>query len=611
MPALWNINNLNNPSSKKIANKLSFQVGETFKGRIVSLERDGSYNIKLIDGWQFSAEIEGNTENLPKDMIKFQVEGFKEGKILLKLIPSENESGIKAPVFNNYLMELGVSGEDLDLVLMLLRHNITLSKENINLAKSVIDARNKAENDEGYIDGFIEKYINIKNPALAPESKAYLRELLQSAFKMLPKVSTEDLLTFMENEIMITPENIDSFNRIFKEWGSIYNTIKKASLELSEDIEEDYFTADNHRINLKNKEISEGEKEGKVTLKDRKEESSPQITASKAYNSKQSISIITKIKDILSQEEIDAAEKESNRPVKEETGFIENERSSNNYKEEKIQFKTVNKDSDFYKQINEYKEEIKSFIKALSAGNMELSSTEEIKKELSNFIYNKTGIAYEITAEELESIIELLDRETQNIGNKDLYSRNSNKSSKEEVKLQMEEKSLEIKSIINSLIRITSGKNSELTDKIYAVMKDRINDFKLLNTISNEYYYLDLPITLNKREYPLKLIIKDNRKEGKKIDSKNVKMIISVDTSNLDVVDAYIHAVNSNMDIELKSNEKWVGILEKEKVKLLNSLVTLGYNTDISVTKKEEDATISSSREFFNDSMLTIVDVLV
>uniref|UniRef100_UPI000694ABAC hypothetical protein n=1 Tax=Clostridium polynesiense TaxID=1325933 RepID=UPI000694ABAC len=400
-------------------------------------------------------------------------------------------------------------------------------------------------------------------------------------------------------------------NRIFKEWGSIYNTIKKASLELSEDIEEDYFTADNHRINLKNKEISEGEKEGKVTLKDRKEESSPQITASKAYNSKQSISIITKIKDILSQEEIDAAEKESNRPVKEETGFIENERSSNNYKEEKIQFKTVNKDSDFYKQINEYKEEIKSFIKALSAGNMELSSTEEIKKELSNFIYNKTGIAYEITAEELESIIELLDRETQNIGNKDLYSRNSNKSSKEEVKLQMEEKSLEIKSIINSLIRITSGKNSELTDKIYAVMKDRINDFKLLNTISNEYYYLDLPITLNKREYPLKLIIKDNRKEGKKIDSKNVKMIISVDTSNLDVVDAYIHAVNSNMDIELKSNEKWVGILEKEKVKLLNSLVTLGYNTDISVTKKEEDATISSSREFFNDSMLTIVDVLV
>ena len=59
----------------------------------------------------------------------------------------------------------------------------------------------------------------------------------------------------------------------------------------------------------------------------------------------------------------------------------------------------------------------------------------------------------------------------------------------------------------------------------------------MFNTISNEYYYLDVPINREMTEYPCKLIIKDNRKDGKKIDRTDVKIVVTVKTVNLGVVD--------------------------------------------------------------------------
>ena len=66
MPGIWNIGNGYNLNSKKISRKLSFEAGEQFTGRVVSKGEGKDITIKLADGWQFIAELDGdvNVEDL-------------------------------------------------------------------------------------------------------------------------------------------------------------------------------------------------------------------------------------------------------------------------------------------------------------------------------------------------------------------------------------------------------------------------------------------------------------------------------------------------------------------------------------------------------------------
>ena len=75
------------------------------------------------------------------------------------------------------------------------------------------------------------------------------------------------------------------------------------------------------------------------------------------------------------------------------------------------------------------------------------------------------------------------------------------------------------------------------------MFNQKLNDVKLFNSISQQYYYLDLPINVKDNEYQFKLIIKDDRKKGKKIDSTNVKIATSIKTINMGTVDAYIKII--------------------------------------------------------------------
>ena len=60
MPAIWNVNNGYNANNKKLSSKLTFETGEKFSGRISSTGNNNEAVIKLPDGWQFSAEIDGD-----------------------------------------------------------------------------------------------------------------------------------------------------------------------------------------------------------------------------------------------------------------------------------------------------------------------------------------------------------------------------------------------------------------------------------------------------------------------------------------------------------------------------------------------------------------------
>jgi septum formation topological specificity factor MinE len=138
-----------------------------------------------------------------------------------------------------------------------------------------------------------------------------------------------------------------------------------------------------------------------------------------------------------------------------------------------------------------------------------------------------------------------------------------------------------------------------------------MNDFKMFNSISNQYYYLDVPVSLKDKEYPCKLIIKDDRKKGKKIDSTNVKFVASVRTLNMGVVDAYIKVSNSNINIDIKSEEAWVKVIDIGKRKLEKTLSNMGFIINVKVDKKEKEADLVKCRDFFEDNEFTRINLRV
>ena len=59
MSIISNISILQNPQAKKAFSKISFEAGENFNARIVSTDQQkGEVNLKLLDGWQFSAKLD-------------------------------------------------------------------------------------------------------------------------------------------------------------------------------------------------------------------------------------------------------------------------------------------------------------------------------------------------------------------------------------------------------------------------------------------------------------------------------------------------------------------------------------------------------------------------
>lgn len=617
MPALWNVNNINNLSHKKSTSKLSFEIGEKFSGRITSTEKDGTVTIKLIDGWQFKAEIEGGAHKLPEGLVKFQVQGFAEGKLILKFIGEEGESSKAFDALEGYLKSLGLSKEDSDFAFLLLQHNISLTKENISLMRAILELKSKAQQDEEYINNFIEKYIDAKLKGNPSEKIEEFKVLLKDAFSNLDKLTTEDILTFIENKLPLSKENINSFNNIFKQWGYVYKNLKQLEKALPEDIPLDNEINNNiletpePSVNNEYHTVNEGKHIKAIINKEAAKSNNNMLNT---YEATPKNNVLTMIKNILSEENIKEIESgqeafkeaestgENPKALKENLGESENILNKDTFKNHKvIKENTALKNNDSLSL-----ETLKNLVESIDdKAKLTPSTLEEFKKNITELLDNKLGVTYKFSDKEAKELLQWLNSKNS------MVSKENFKPSNEMVKLQLEEKSSELKNIISSIIKLNPSENTSASDKVFNLIKANVNDFKLLNTMSNEYYYLDLPIKIYEKEYPLKFIIKDNREKGKKIDSKNVKMVINIATSNLGVVDGYIKVLGNNINIELKVQEKSMKVLEKEKGKLLNSLIALGYNTDIIVTKKLEEASISNCREFFNDSMLTMVDVLV
>ena len=554
MPAIWNVNNSYNVNNKKYSSKLTFEVGEKFSGKIISKGEGNEATVKLADGWQFSATIDGSIESEENVPLQLQVEGYEDGKLKLKIVKKEADSNNLA---NDSLSEVidkeGLGKEDVDILKKMMKHNIPLTRENITFVKSLLQFNTKINMDNNEIDNFILKYIDSKGISGESEQGKQIINTLKEFFVNFKNMKPEEILFFLENNIELTSENIESYNKLFSS-----NDMSKSKVSMLA-VLKSMTGGDDNLLREPIKDILIGKKEQFTT--------NEYNTALGKINNLSDEDFINIVKDVLGK-----------------SGEI----------------KEISKDT-----VNII---LRSFFgKDIEVGEVELRKIQDvIEYKFQELELNNEGVNEEklIGNNIANKTITTLEQEVITGGHKKILSAN------ELIKNDINKKIDGIKDIIKELLVASKGEG-EGADKVIQLLKNSISEFKLFNTISNEYYYLDVPINREMTEYPCKLIIKDNRKDGKKIDRTDVKIVVTVKTVNLGVVDGFLSVKDKGLDVELKCDKNYMKVLELSKSKLSNDLQKLGFNINIKVSMREEDITLASCREFFNDKAVSGIDIKV
>lgn len=622
MPAIWNVNNSYNVNNKKYSSKLTFEVGEKFSGKIISKDEGNEATVKLADGWQFSATIDGNIESEENVPLQLQVEGYEDGKLKLKIVKKEVESNNLA---NDSLSEVidkeGLGKDDVDILKKMVKHNIPLTRENITFVKSLLQFNTKINMDNNEIDNFILKYIDSKGISGESEQGKQIINTLKEFFVNFKNLKPEEILFFLENNIELTSENIESFKKLFSSNG---NTLK----EFFDNIKNDFAG-----IEVEMKELEDNTSNSKIEEKHldnslkalgeeiNKDKLGYNSLVSKLYDSndmsKGKVSMLAVLKSMTGGDDNLLREPIKDILIGKKEQFTTNEYNTalgkiNNLSDEEF----INIVKDVLGRNGELKEISKDtfnivlrslFGKDIEVGEAELRKIQDvIEYKFQELELNNEGVNEDklIGNNIVNKTITTLEQEVITGGNKKILSAN------ELIKNDINKKINGIKDIIKELLVASKGEG-EGVEKVIQLLKNNISEFKLFNTISNEYYYLDVPINREMTEYPCKLIIKDNRKDGKKIDRTDVKIVVTVKTVNLGVVDGFLSVKDKGLDVELKCDKNYTKVLELSKSKLSNDLQKLGFNINIKVSMREEDITLASCREFFNDKAMNGIDIKV
>ncbi|MGN2368562.1 flagellar hook-length control protein FliK [Clostridium cagae] len=627
MPGIWNVNNVyNNSNTRKFSSKLTFSVGEKFSGRIVSKGDGKDVTIRLSDGWQFIAELDGNINLDDLKLLNFQVEDFKDGKLKLKLIPNEQKGEeVSNEVFKEVMDKEGLSKEDINILEKMIKHNISLTKDNINKIKGLIQFNENINLSSDNIDDFIQNYLQSKGIDINTPKGELIKQNLVEFFSNFKNMSSDEILLFLENNIEFSTENIKSFNELFNGDLSIEKLLYKLSQEL-----------DNSQSNLKeiqNKEIiTDKEYLNKENINNEfLKNNNKNSLISKIYDSndvsKNKVSVVSLLKsitgdkerilndylnDIINSRAENLTTKEFNRLISLTSKFedsdivnlIKNQLSTKGLSDETI--KSNGLDSKVIDGKNLLENTLGKIL------NKEVNLTNEEFKRFNDLI--KYKLQTNINEQDVKPEAIKIDKSQNSQLKSDinnLYSKDiENFSNKDLIKQEMVNKFNEVKNIVKDIINNIDNKAVGY-EKVMEMIKGNIGEFKIFNSISEQYYYLNFQVPVNAEEYPCKLIIKDNRKGGKKIDKTNVKMVVNVKTIHLGDVDGYLTLKDNRIDINLKCDNKYVDIISKNKNKLKSGLETLGLVTEVSVSLREEPINLVTCGKFFNDLSISNIDIKV
>ena len=183
MPGIYNINNGYANNNKKISSKLTFEVGEKFTGRVVDKGEGKDITIRLSDGWQFIAETDDKVDIEQLKLLKFEVEGFENGKLKLKILKGNSqEVTTEDENFQEIIEKEGLSKEDISILKNMVKHNIPLTRENINQMKGLIQLSQLMNSDTEEINNFIKNYLESNNIDINSREGQNAKELLTKFF---------------------------------------------------------------------------------------------------------------------------------------------------------------------------------------------------------------------------------------------------------------------------------------------------------------------------------------------------------------------------------------------------------------------------------------------
>lgn len=617
MAGIWNVNSVYNSMQKKISGKISFQIGEIIAARIISKGDDGkSINVRTLDGWMFPALLEEPMEFLPDMLIRMQVSGYEDGKLKLKPIviksdgEAEGEQSLAEIMKTNSLEE-----EDVDLLKTMAKYTMPLTRENISRVKSLSAFINKMNEDDNELPQFISKYLLSNKVSGDSEKGKEITKTLNSFFEELKTLSVEDVLTMEESNMELTTDSIKSFKDIFKQSGGLTKSLEAFEAELS-------------KITEKRESVT-----GQVQqVQEQHQELQGQVEQNKEANPTKPIEVFMNAAEKAGKEEVVISEEAVISNVGKQKAAETTSESHQYLKnyitdiiKEKLAEMPAQKRADLSNNISRLtldkltealiKETDYEVPKDVQKSSVKTDFKEETKKQpqlekrVSEVIKNILDKDIRFEDKDIKAIVKLIKTKDEAIvlKHKELSSEEIVSAVKNEVSQRMDE----VKSIIRSIINSKEDMDNNVWKNIASNFKANISDVKAFNSVSGQYYYMDMPIKLYEKEYPCKLIIKDDRKKGKAIDTSNFKMALSVSTINIGIVDAYVTVKEKNMKVDFKCEEKWMNILNMAKDKLWKILSKSGYNITIEVSQKEVQLDVTSCRDFFDDSQNSNINVKV
>ena len=589
-----------------------FKQGDTLKGIVVKHDAESNeVTIKLTNGMEIEAEIQGDVE-LKGGILKFEVTEFKDNTLFLKLsdnkadvIQGEASKKITDEIMN-FIIKEGLKKEDYNMLKAMVKYNIPLTRENITTVKSVLEFSGKMNNNPQEIKSFINTYLNSRDIVVNSREGLQIAQKLYEFFKAFSKADLQEVLLFLENNIEFTKENLDSFNKLFNSENTMEKVIDEVNEEIGKAIaiEEELLSENTMEkvIDAVNEEIGKVIAiEEELLSENTVEQSLKQITLKNGdeYTGKGKGTEVGKTIMATLVKESSKSHSINDNIVKD---IIKNHSITDDDAKEII--KLMKNDSNYVMSKETLKENIlkhtgrEVVLNDVEAKSLEAIINKEVIKDKDiNFIkslFNNIESKQISVAKELES-----NDIRENIFN---ISKNLAKN--------VTEKSEGAKEVIRNIISSLKESNGNST-QILNIMKSSINDLKLFNKINDQYYCLDIPVNFKENEYPCKLIIKDDRKEGKSIDSSNFKVAISVKTVKLGTVDALLNVKNRNIDLQLKCDKSVMNLFVITKEKLKEIVESSGFSTKIEIVERTEELQLSSCREFFNDNNIAAVDITV
>lgn len=605
MSGIWKINMVQNLSTKQDFNKLTFKKGDSFVARVLKLDGNTSEVIlRLLDGRTFPAKIEGAV-NGPLDnyLLKFLVDSFEDGKLNIKILEKtpDNTASSKEQNQDDLLkdfmgrVKFAVQKEDVGLLKSMIKFNIPLNEENFKEIKSFSEFISRISSSPEEENQFIEKYLNSKGIESESIKGQAIKETLKNFFGEAKKLDLTGFLMLKESNIPLTEENISSFNRIVSSEMNLFKDLEQIRAQVEQlssiNIGNNTNTNTDGKI-LDNKTIAFNQevKNGEMNLRE----------------------------SILSTNHIDLQLDKSLGVKATNTNFNELENYGDSLTSSKHEIIMDEADSAVrYKEtaINDMHKDGNKVLKQTITENLsikpedsKISSTEGGNEEVAkNSLQNSKDI------ESLKKLTSLKDQETEVLAAKSKlheFQENSSLPTDSLVKEEIKDKLSGLKSTLLDILKFTE-ENNLVANKVFQNLESKFQEFKMFNTLNNDYYYLNIPMSIRDDEYDCKLVIKDERAKGKKIDSKNIKIATSISTVNMNTVDAYITVLNSSVSVKIEAEKNFVKHLDLLKDKLFNDLGDDKHIFNISVEEKKQMFSLSNCREFFSDDDFTAINAIV